>query len=329
MGSFAGNLAVSGAMYGAIGALTYDSQTTDPYNHAMKIGAGFLIDQAVDIGIMGVGGAFSKAYKAGTNRLGRGNRQIIEPGSRLLGGDILTGRYRAFDPNDILGTGRTSLMKTVGDRLTKFGAQVTGAGAAVSMTGGAAMGLSPLGAGVVSSEVANRYQSHMNKQFLSKAKFTPAIGSGQVGGAPLMGKMGKMPTAPGRGLVRFLGGIAGQGVMAGTGVVAGVTGAVGTTVGAGITGIGATMSVAGRMSKPIDWAMRRAGGIGLAAHMALGFMGLDPASIFMSTWENAEQKYRSSVRRQPSQLTHASSRYVQDQLFSMRGAGNEAEIMHN
>lgn len=75
--------------------------------------------------------------------------------------------------------------------------------------------------------------------------------------------------------------------------------------------------------------MRHLGGYGLAAHMALGFMGVDPASIVMSAYDSAESTYREARSKKQRVLTDTSARYMQDQLHKLRNSGNEAEFLHN
>jgi len=210
MGNFAGNLAVSGAMYGAMAGMSYDSATTDPLNQTLKYGGGFAIDQAVDIGIMGIGGGISSIMGAG------GENSL---GSRMTRGG----------------------MNFAKDRGASAWESAKWMGGAKSIKGGIGRG----------------------------------IGGGMMNA--------------GRGL----------GALAGGGT-----------------------SLAGK-------ALRHAGGVGLAAHMALGFMGMDPSTLAMSAWESAENKYRSNIRKSPMQMSHASSRHIQDQLHTLRNSGNEAEFMHN
>lgn len=300
---FGANLALSGAMYAGIGALTYDETQTDPLNQTLKIGGAFAIDQAVDIGIMGIGGAISRGYSLAADSYGERFGVADELIKTKMGGhvpDHVSVTKRRYDPSNIIGN-KGSQIKRMGDKLTMFGAKTTAVGAGITIGGGGLTAAAPIAGGAV-------------EHFTGKGidKLSPFKGKGAT-----------------RGIARFLGGATTTlGGMA-AGVATGVAGTAVGAAGVGMAGVGATMSAVGRMNKPLDWAMRRAGGVGLAAHMALGFMGMDPASIFMNTWEEAESNYRNNIRRKPMQLTQASSRYIQDQLHSMRGAGNEAEFMHN
>lgn len=214
------NAGISTAMYGAMGAMTYDPNTTDPLNQANKFGLGLGVDLVTDFAIMNVGAGISKLYR---------------PLSNSFGGD------KFFRSNPMMKSGLKTMKK------------------------GAMFGVGGL---------------HGDKN-----KF---------------GMLGSMISRTGR----LLGG-----------ATMGAAGAAG--VGAGIGG------------KILNKALRHAGGVGLALNMGLGFMGIDPATIAMSLYDSAEQKYRQNLRRSPMQMTQASSRYIQDQLQSMKGAGNEAEIMHN
>ena len=67
LGEFAGeawsNLKLSGAMYGVYGTMTYDAEHSDVFNHSVKMGGGFAIDQVQDLTIMAAGSSFSSAYK--------------------------------------------------------------------------------------------------------------------------------------------------------------------------------------------------------------------------------------------------------------------------
>ena len=85
----------------------------------------------------------------------------------------------------------------------------------------------------------------------------------------------------------------------------------------------------GMAGKAADFGLRHATKVGMGAVMAAAFFATDLGMIATDFYDHEEAKYRRMKSHPGFQLSQSSSRFIQDQLQSMRGAGHEAEIMHN
>ena len=91
MGSMGANALLSGAMYGAYGAMSYDSNATNPYAQTQKTLMGFGADQVVDIAAFQLAmPAVSAGYKAMGRGLGKATGLKQGPFSGL--GSMMMGK---------------------------------------------------------------------------------------------------------------------------------------------------------------------------------------------------------------------------------------------
>jgi len=85
----------------------------------------------------------------------------------------------------------------------------------------------------------------------------------------------------------------------------------------------------GLFTKGLSFIGKHPVGVGMGAAAFTAFVAEDLGMMAMDFYDTQEAYYRRKKSHSGFHLTQSSSRFIQDQLQSMRRAGNEAEIMHN
>ena len=97
-----------------------------------------------------------------------------------------------------------------------------------------------------------------------------------------------------------------------------------------ITGMIGALSSAVTLINPVAGAV--VAGVGLAANIGAGLMGIDPTTKVSNFLNETQSMYNRNIKnpRQMLNITESSSRAIQDSLQSLMSGGvNEAEMMHN